>query len=499
MGIYIFTWSVLREALITNKDIPNCDFGMHVIPYCHKRGDRVFCYEFNGYWKDVGTLHSYWEANMELIDIVPVFNLYEEFWKIYTKSDNQPPQYIADTAQIERCIIGDGSEIYGRVRNCVIGPEVIVEEGAEVYDSILMQGAVIKKGTKIYKSIIAQDAVVGENCTIGVGEYADSQYNKKVYCCDLVTVAEGSEIPDGVTIGKNVAIAGKTAIDYLMYANLDYKHPEVIENIYEWADWFVETTGVQGFRMDAVKHIDSFFMRNFIRDVKEKQGQDFYVFGEFWNGNEEENNIYLEKIEKRFDLVDVPLHNNLHKASLDGADYDLTTIFDHSLVKNHPEHAVTFVDNHDTQRGQALESTVEEWFKPAAYALILLREDGLPCLFYGDYYGIEGEFAQENFQEILDTLFYARKDLAYGEQTDYFDDPNCIGWTRSGNEDSAPLAVTISNDAANSKSMEIGSDWAGQTFYDILGNCSDTVTIDEDGWETSQFLKNLSAIWTIQD
>ena len=96
---------------------------------------------------------------MELIDIVPVFNLYEEFWKIYTKSDNQPPQYIADTAQIERCIIGDGSEIYGRVRNCVIGPEVIVEEGAEVYDSILMQGAVIKKGTKIYKSIIAQDAV----------------------------------------------------------------------------------------------------------------------------------------------------------------------------------------------------------------------------------------------------------------------------------------------------------------------------------------------------
>ena len=220
MGIYIFTWSVLREALITNKDIPNCDFGMHVIPYCHKRGDRVFCYEFNGYWKDVGTLHSYWEANMELIDIVPVFNLYEEFWKIYTKSDNQPPQYIADTAQIERCIIGDGSEIYGRVRNCVIGPEVIVEEGAEVYDSILMQGAVIKKGTKIYKSIIAQDAVVGENCTIGVGEYADSQYNKKVYCCDLVTVAEGSEIPDGVTIGKNVAIAGKTAIEDYPDGNL---------------------------------------------------------------------------------------------------------------------------------------------------------------------------------------------------------------------------------------------------------------------------------------
>ena len=220
MGIYIFSWPVLKEALIKLKDQPNCDFGKHIIPYCHDKGDRLFAYEYNGYWKDVGTLSSYWEANMELIDIVPVFNLYEEFWKIYTKSDNQPPQYIADTAQIERCIIGDGSEIYGRVRNCVIGPEVIVEEGAEVYDSILMQGAVIKKGTKIYKSIIAQDAVVGENCMIGVGEYADSQYNKKVYCCDLVTVAEGSEIPDGVTIGKNVAIAGKTAIEDYPDGNL---------------------------------------------------------------------------------------------------------------------------------------------------------------------------------------------------------------------------------------------------------------------------------------
>lgn len=287
--------------------------------------------------------------------------------------------------------------------------------------------------------------------------------------------------------------------DYLMYANLDYKHPEVIENIYSWVDWFVQTTGVLGFRMDAVKHIDSFFMRNFIRDVKEKQGQDFYVFGEFWNAKEEDNNTYLEKTENRFDLVDVRLHNNLYDASLEGADYDLTTIFDQTLVKNHPEHAVTFVENHDTQRGQALESTVEEWFKPAAYALILLREDGLPCLFYGDYYGIEGEFAQESFQEVLDTLLYARKELAYGEQKDYFDDPNCIGWTRSGNEDGAPLAVTISNDVANSKSMEIGSDWAGQTFYDILGNCSDTVTIDEDGWGDFPVSEKSVSVWTIQD
>ena len=283
--------------------------------------------------------------------------------------------------------------------------------------------------------------------------------------------------------------------DYLMFANLDYRHPEVIENIYEWADWFVETTGVQGFRMDAIKHIDYFFMRNFIRDVKEKQGQDFYVFGEFWNAKEEDNNTYLEKTENRFDLVDVRLHYNLYDASLKGADYDLTTIFEQTLVKNHPEHAVTFVENHDTQRGQALESTVEEWFKPSAYALILLRKDGLPCLFYGDYYGIDGEFAQESFKEVLDTLLYARKDLAYGEQTDYFDDANCIGWVRSGAENQSPLAVLISNDQENSKSMFVGQEWADQTFIDLLENHPAQVTINAEGYGEFPVAAGSVSVW----
>ena len=215
MGIYIFTWPVLREALMTNKDIPGLDFGMHVIPYCHKRGDRVFCYEYNGYWKDVGTLHSYWESNMELIDLVPVFNLYEEYWKIYTKSDTLPPQYISEDAQIERCIIGDGTEIYGKVTGSVIGPSVTIEKDAVVYDSIIMEGAVIKAGARVYKAIIAENTVVGENSTLGWGDYAESQYNKKVYSSDLVTVGENSVIPANVMVGKNTAISGVTvAEDY---------------------------------------------------------------------------------------------------------------------------------------------------------------------------------------------------------------------------------------------------------------------------------------------
>ena len=179
--------------------------------------------------------------------------------------------------------------------------------------------------------------------------------------------------------------------------------------------------------------------------------------------------------------------------------FDLRTIFDGTLALNHPEEAVTFVDNHDTQRGQALESTIQEWFKPAAYALILLREAGLPCVFYGDYYGIEGQFAQESFQEVLDRLLWVRKDLAYGEQTDYFDDPNCIGWTRSGTEESAPIACLVSNNQAATKVMEIGSSYSGLTYYDVLENCSETVQVQEDGTAEFPVAERSVSVWVAQD
>lgn len=286
--------------------------------------------------------------------------------------------------------------------------------------------------------------------------------------------------------------------DYLMYADIDFKHPEVIQNLYDWAHWFIESTGVHGFRLDAVKHIDSFFMKNFIRDITEKYGDDFYVFGEFWNSDEKVNNDYLENIDYRFDLVDVKLHHNLFDASKSGADYDLRTIFDQTLANNHPESAVTFVDNHDTQRGQALESTVEEWFKPAAYALILLREAGLPCVFYGDYYGIRGEFAQESFQELLDKLLDIRLNLAYGEQTDYFDDANYIGWTRQGKDNGQPIAVLISNAQAASKSMLVGTEWAGREFSDYLGNSSQIVTIDDQGWGKFPVEEKSVSVWSVR-
>ena len=281
-----------------------------------------------------------------------------------------------------------------------------------------------------------------------------------------------------------------------MYADLDFKHPEVIQNLYDWADWFIKTTGIHGFRLDAIKHIDSFFMGNFIRDISAKYGDDFYVFGEFWNSDETANNDYLGSIDYRFDLVDVKLHHNLFDASRAGSGYDLRNIFEQTLVKNHPESAVTFVDNHDTQRGQALESTIEEWFKPAAYALILLREAGLPCVFYGDYYGVNGEFAQDSFQTVLDKLLDIRLNLAYGEQKDYFDDEHCIAWTRSGKDNGQPIAVILTNDQANSKRMYVGENWASKEFKDYLGNNPSTVIIEEDGWADFPVVEKSVSVWS---
>ena len=210
MGIYIFSWKALKEALIAMSEEPGCDFGKHVIPYCHEKQERIFAYEYNGYWKDVGTLGSYWEANMELIDIIPEFNLYEEYWKIYTKSDIIPPQSVAADAVIDRSIIGEGTEVHGTITNSVIGAGVTIEPGAEVHDSIIMRDCHIKAGAKVNKAIVAEDTTVGEGSELGVGEYAPSKYDPKVYQFDLVTIGEHSVIPDHVKIGKNTAISGIT-------------------------------------------------------------------------------------------------------------------------------------------------------------------------------------------------------------------------------------------------------------------------------------------------
>ena len=213
MGIYIFSWPVLRESLKKLNRQSHLDFGKHVLPYNRESGKRLFAYEFNGYWKDVGTLGSYWQANMELIDVVPEFNLYEEFWKIYTKGDVVRPDYISSSAIVDKCIIGAGAEIYGEVHNSVIGPAVRIEPGAVVRDSIIMQDAFIGRDTAIDRAIIAQNSAIGRGSVIGFGEDAPNEYKPDVYAFGLVTIGENSVIPPGVRIGRNTAILGETRPD----------------------------------------------------------------------------------------------------------------------------------------------------------------------------------------------------------------------------------------------------------------------------------------------
>ena len=218
MGIYIFNWKTLKEALIANASQPALDFGKHVIPYCHSNGAPCYAYEFNGYWKDVGTLNSYWEANMELIDIVPEFNLYEEYWKIYTKSDILPPQYISSDSEIEKCIIGEGSQIYGKVYNSVIGCGVTIGADTVVRDSIIMNETQIGKGCELNKAIVAENVEIGDYVKLGVGEEADNETDPHIYNHVLLTIGEKPVIPTKVTVGKNSVVSGITTVeDYADY------------------------------------------------------------------------------------------------------------------------------------------------------------------------------------------------------------------------------------------------------------------------------------------
>lgn len=210
MGIYIFSFKVLKEALSALSNVSGCDFGKHVLPYCLNGGKRLFAYEFSGYWKDVGTLTSYWEANMELIDIVPEFNLYEEFWRIYTNSDTVRPQYISNEGSVERSIVADGCGIYGKVYDSVIGVNVEVLEGTVIRNSIIMNNTMIGRGCVIDKAVVGENCRIGNNVVLGNGDGSANRVRPDIYCNDITTLGEDTVIPDGVRIGRNSAVSGVT-------------------------------------------------------------------------------------------------------------------------------------------------------------------------------------------------------------------------------------------------------------------------------------------------
>ncbi|MBO1511457.1 alpha-amylase [Metabacillus bambusae] len=289
--------------------------------------------------------------------------------------------------------------------------------------------------------------------------------------------------------------------DYLMFANIDYNHPSVIEEVIKAGKWIIDTLQCDGFRLDAIKHIKNDFLRDFVTEMLRHRGKEFYFVGEFWNSDVRESQEFLDSIDYRIDLFDVALHYKLHSASKAGRHFNLATIFDKTLVQSHPHDAVTFVDNHDSQPNEALESWIEDWFKQIAYALILLRRDGYPVVFYGDYFGIAGDNPIPGKKVAIDPLLNARYHYAYGDQDDYFDHPNTIGWVRLGTTtiERSGCAVIICNSDGGNKKMFVGTERAGEVWVDITRNRNDQISIDDKGFAMFPVNGGSVSVWALPE
>ena len=287
----------------------------------------------------------------------------------------------------------------------------------------------------------------------------------------------------------------KGNFDYLMGMNVDMDNPEVVSETRKWLQWYIETADLDGLRLDAVKHISFPFYKELLSSIRRITGKPLPAVGEYWSGDIGRLLYYLDSVENEMSLFDVALHYNFYNASVAGGEYPLNRIFENSLVKERPEKAVTFVDNHDTQYGQSLQSFIEDWFKPLAYALILLRYDGRPCIFYSDYYG--NPVQNRPLVPNLGKLIKIRHEYAYGEQKDYFENEKVIGWTRSGDEEhpDSGLAVVMSNAEGGSIRMEMGQRYANEEFYDAIGNCPEPVTVGEDGFAEFRTEGGNVAVW----
>ena len=292
----------------------------------------------------------------------------------------------------------------------------------------------------------------------------------------------------------------KGNFDYLMGCDVDLNNVDVVEELTNWGKWYLKTTDVDGFRIDAIKHIRASFFVEWLKDLREFSQKDLFTVGEYWSSNVNSLKSYLEETNNAVSLFDVPLHYNLFNASHSNGHFDMRTIFSNTLVSVAPQKAVTFVDNHDTEPGQSLESWVSDWFKPHAYSLILLRKDGLPCIFYGDLYGIPTKQISSK-KELLEKLLYARNHFAYGTQTDYFNDPNIIGWVREGDSEhyKSGMVVIMTVSTGGCLQMNVGKHLANSVLYDYLGNMQEPVYVDQDGNGIFYVKDGSVSIWIKKD
>jgi alpha-amylase len=275
--------------------------------------------------------------------------------------------------------------------------------------------------------------------------------------------------------------------DYLMGTDLDLQNEQVRQELKSWGSWFLQQTNIDGFRFDAVKHIQHTFLTEWLAHITNtSKGREYFACGEYWDSDVTQLVNFINNTAGRIRLFDVPLHLHFHQASVSGGQFDMSKLFEGTLLSQRPNETVTFVDNHDTQPLQGLKSFVEPWFKSLAYAIVLLREQGYPCVFYLDYYG--GSYDDKDthvdvtsLKDIIDVLLSARRQYAHGPQYDYFDHWEVVGWTRTGaKQDDKAMAVLMSDGAEGYKWMNVGR--SNAEFADLTKNIEDTIVTNNDGW-----------------
>ena len=285
---------------------------------------------------------------------------------------------------------------------------------------------------------------------------------------------------------------------------VDFQNLDVQREIEHWGNWFLETTQVDGFRLAATKKSSTGYFPRWIDALEKHSGKQLFVVGSYWQENVSALHWYLDTVGGQISLFDVPLHNNFHQASRARGNYDMRRILNGTLMQQRPWNAVTFVDTHDAQPGQAFESPVESWFKPLAHTLILLRQEGYPCVYYPDYYGIdyvdidaEGRSYSRHspgHRRLLDKLLQVRRNYLYGPQYSYFDHWNCVGWTCLGNaEHPKAMAVILSDGPAGWKWMEVSKPHA--QFTDITGHIPEPVFANEYGWAEFRCQGGSVSVW----
>jgi alpha-amylase len=264
--------------------------------------------------------------------------------------------------------------------------------------------------------------------------------------------------------------------DYLLFADIDMDSDEARADLLAWGEWIVRTLDIDGFRFDAAKHIRFFFFNDWLDDLRGRfPDKPLFAVGEHFTGDPATLDVFLEQTGRRMSLFDFPLFFQFRAISHGNGQIDMRSLVTNTLVTRSPVQSVTFVDNHDTFRTP--EESVADWFKPLAYAFILLREQGYPCVFYGDCVDVPG---RASHRAAVNGLLALRRDVAYGPQRDYFDHENVVGWTRLGDDDHPlAMAVVMSDGPGGTKTMFV--DRPGARFRDATSAVGDVVTVGADG------------------